>query len=105
MDILLPIAAVALLAMCLFLFLWWRGFIRLPCRICCHDYDNLGGGVREIGASENTALINDREQNDHAIEHEDSGAKENLTEPVQVEEGDVKDECKFVTCGIGAVVF
>lgn len=104
MDILLPIAAVALLAMCLFLFLWWRGFIRLPCRICRHDHDNLGGGVRERGASENTALINDREQNDHAIEHEDSGAKENLTEPVQVEAGDVKDECKFVTRGIGAVV-
>lgn len=102
MDILLSIAAVALLAMCLFL--WWRGFIRLPCRICRHDHDNRGGGVGERGASENTSLINDREQNYHAIEHEDSGAERNLTEPVQVEEGDVKDECKFVTRGIGAVV-
>ena len=32
------------------------------------------------------------------------GQKGNLTEPVQVEEGDVKDECKFVTRGIGAVI-
>lgn len=102
MDILLSIAAVALLAMCLFL--WWCGFIRLPCRICRHDHDNRGGGVGERGASENTSLINDREQNYHAIEHEDSGAERNLTEPVQVEEGDVKDECKFVTRGIGTVV-
>lgn len=72
--------------------------LRCPRR---HDYDNLGGGAgRDRLATENTPLIDDREQSDHAIEHEDPGAEGNLTEPVQVEEGDVKEEDKFVTPGI-----
>lgn len=85
----------------IFLFIWWLWFNRLLRCPRRHDYDNLGGGAgRDRLATENTPLIDDREQSDHAIEHEDPGAEGNLTEPVQVEEGDVKEEDKFVTPGI-----
>ena len=73
----------------------WRqlSFIRqaVTCR-CCHCYDE----HRDLGreeVTEHSALIDDQ-QNNRPVENEDSGAKCKVKEPVQVEEGDARDDYK-----------
>jgi len=65
------------------------------CR-CCHCYEqNRDPPIEEWNdfVNEKSALIDHK--NDRAVEHEYSGVKGKLHEPVQEEDGDVKGENEF----------
>lgn len=79
--------------------LWKRLSVIQRALLCrcfhCHDQNRDPPGDERIAPStENSPLINNHE-NDRAVEHEYTGAKGKLKEPVQEEEGDVGGKYKF----------
>ena len=50
---------------------------------------------RIVESTETSALIGSNQANNRAVEHDFLGAKDELSEPVQVEDGDLEGEYKF----------
>jgi len=96
--ILLPSLLGAFVVAICFVCLWMRLSVIQRARLCrcCHCYEQNRDPLREernIFVNEKSALIDDK--NDRAVEHEYSGVKGKLNEPVQEEDGDLKGENEF----------
>ncbi len=77
------------------------------CRCChCYEYRDISEPERVeriVRATETSSLIKNQ-MNSRAVEHEDSVAKDKVKDPVQVEDGDVEEDCKFAGKGVRTVV-
>ena len=92
----LPSLLGPLVVVILFACLWMRLSVIQRARLCqcCHCYEqNIDPPreVRNVFVTEKSPLLSDYD-NDRAVEHECPGVKGKLNEPVQEEDGDVKEE-------------
>ena len=96
LKILLPSLLGPLFVVILFVCLWMRLPVVQRVRLCrcCHCYEHNVDPPREVRnvfETEKSPLINNHE-NDFAVEHEYPGFKGKLNEPVQEEDGGVREE-------------
>ena len=99
LKILLPSLLGTFVVVILFVCLWMRLSVIQRARLCrcCHCYEQnplIEDPIieeRNVFVTEKSPLISNHE-NDRAVEHEYSGVKGKLNEPVQEEDGDVKEE-------------
>ncbi|KAL9969666.1 hypothetical protein ACROYT_G021904 [Oculina patagonica] len=108
--ILLPSLAGFLVLVIVFVCLWRRLSViqeALLCRCChCYEYRDISEPERVeriVRATETSSLIKNQ-MNSRAVEHEDSVAKDKVKDPVQVEDGDVEEDCKFAGKGVRTLV-